>query len=213
MEHGHQRGGAVDHGGVDHLALAALGRLQQRAHDAVGEVHAAPAEVADQVEGRHRRLALAADVTEGAGQRDVVDVVTGGLGVRALLTPACHAAVDQLGVAGQAVLGTDAQPLGDAGPEALDQGIGLLDQPQHRLDAVRGLEVDPDRPAAAGQQVHGRRVRIAAAHRLRTVDADDVGAHVGQLQRAEREGTQPGQLDDRDARERTTHGAVRYGAK
>ena len=48
----------------------------------------AAAEVADQVQRRHRRLAAAADRLERAGERDVVDVVPGGLRQRAVLAPA-----------------------------------------------------------------------------------------------------------------------------
>ena len=79
VEHRHQHRGAVDHRRVDDLALPAALRLEQRAHDAEGEQHAAAAEVADQVERRHRRLAGAAEWAERAGERDVVDVVAGGL--------------------------------------------------------------------------------------------------------------------------------------
>ena len=70
---------AVDHGRVDDLTLARRGPLDQRAGDAEGQQHAAAAEVADQVERRHRALAGPADRVERAGQRDVVDVVAGGL--------------------------------------------------------------------------------------------------------------------------------------
>ena len=56
VEHRHEDGGAVDHGRVDHLALAACAaRSSSAAHDAEGEQHAAAAEVADQVERRHGR--------------------------------------------------------------------------------------------------------------------------------------------------------------
>ena len=61
--------------------------------------HAAAAEVADQVERRHRRLAGAADRVQRAGQRDVVDVVAGARRQRAVLAPAGHAAVDEPRVA------------------------------------------------------------------------------------------------------------------
>ena len=82
-EHGHQHRGAVDHGGVDHLALPAALRLQERADHAVGQQHAAAAEVAHHVERRRRGFAVAPEVGERAGQGDVVDVVAGGVGVRA----------------------------------------------------------------------------------------------------------------------------------
>ena len=81
VEHRHQHGRAVDHGGVDDLALARTARVSSSAaHDAEGEQHAAAAEVADEVERRDGRLARAADRVERAGEGDVVDVVAGGRG-------------------------------------------------------------------------------------------------------------------------------------
>ena len=52
---------------------------------------AAAAEVADQVDRRRRLAARAAEVRERAGERDVVDVVAGGLRQRTVLAPAGHA--------------------------------------------------------------------------------------------------------------------------
>ena len=106
-----ERGGAVDHGGVDHLALAAALGVEQAAHHAEGEEHAAAAEVAHQVQRRHRRLAGPADRLERAGERDVVDVVAGPRRVRAVLAPAGHAAVDELRVAGEHRVGAEAEAL------------------------------------------------------------------------------------------------------
>ena len=51
MDHRHERGRAVDHGGVHHLALAGTGRLEQGGHHAEGQQHAAAAEVTHQVSG------------------------------------------------------------------------------------------------------------------------------------------------------------------
>ena len=87
----------------------------------------------------------ATEVRERAGERDVVDVVAGRVRERAVLAPAGHPPVDQPRVAGEALVGTEPEPLGDAGPEALDERVGLLDQPQHALDAVGVLQVDADR--------------------------------------------------------------------
>src|SRR6185436_4929236 len=60
-EHGREERRAVDHRGVDHLAAAGAPRFEQRAGNAEGEQHAAAAEVADEIERRYRRLALAAE--------------------------------------------------------------------------------------------------------------------------------------------------------
>ena len=120
----HEHCGTVDHGRVDDLALAAALRFEEGTHHAVGEEHAAAAEVADHVERRYRRLAGPAEVREGAGERDVVDVVAGGLGVRAFLPPAGHAPEHELRVAGEALVGADAEPFHHARAEPFDERIG-----------------------------------------------------------------------------------------
>ena len=117
--HRHQERAAVDHRGVDHLALARTLRLEQAAHDPEREEHGAAAEVADEVDRWSRLRTLATEVRERAGERDVVDVVAGGLRVRTVLAPAGHAPVDQLRVPREADVGADAEPLGDAGTEPL----------------------------------------------------------------------------------------------
>ncbi len=127
--------------------------LQQSAHDAEGEHHAAAAEVGDQIEGRDRRLALAADGRQGSRQGQVVDVVAGEVGLRPALAPTGHAAVHQPGVAFEAWLGPDTEPLRHAGPEALDQRVGLRHQGQDRRHTVGMLEVDRDRTPAPVEQV------------------------------------------------------------
>ena len=159
--HRHEDRGAVDHRGVDDLALARAPRFEDAAHDAERHEHPAAAEVADEVDRRRRLAALAAEVRERAGERDVVDVVARGLRHRAVLAPAGHAAVDELRVAGEAHVGAEAEPLGDAGPEALDERVGLLDEPQHRLDAVGLLEVDADRAPAAVERSRGSACRTS----------------------------------------------------
>ena len=87
------------------------------------------------------------------------------VGERTLLAPAGHAAVDEARVPREADVGAEPEPLHHARPEALDQHVGLLDQPEHGLDAVRLLQVDADAPPAAIQEVERRRLRIAAARR------------------------------------------------
>ena len=114
MDHRRQQRGAVDHGGVDDLALARTAGLDQGGAHAEGEQHPAAPEVADQVERRDRALSRPADRVEGAGEGDVVDVVAGGRRVGPVLAPAGHPAVDEAGVAGQADVGAETEPLGDA---------------------------------------------------------------------------------------------------
>ena len=68
-EHRRQQRGAVDHRRIDDLAAAAPARLDQAAGDAERQEHAAAAEVADEIERRHRRFVGAADGVQHAGQR------------------------------------------------------------------------------------------------------------------------------------------------
>ena len=72
-------------------------------------------------------------MAQRAGDREVGHVVAGPGGQRALLTPAGHPAVDQPRVALQAHVGTEAQALHDAGPEALQSQVGPVDQAQRGL--------------------------------------------------------------------------------
>ena len=77
MDHRHEGCGAVDHGGVDHLALAGAGRLEQGGHHAEGQQHAAAAEVAHEVQRRHGGRIGPAQRPQRAADGDVVDVVAG----------------------------------------------------------------------------------------------------------------------------------------
>src|SRR4051794_1876667 len=90
VEPRHEHGRAVHHGRVDYLASARPLRLEQAAEHTDDEQHAAAAEVADQVQWRDGGLAGPADVSQAPGQGDVVDVVSGGLGIRAFLAPTGH---------------------------------------------------------------------------------------------------------------------------
>ncbi|MNO80125.1 hypothetical protein D3C76_713170 [compost metagenome] len=114
----------VDDGRIDHLPLAGIARLEDGGNDAERQ-----AEGADGVARHGRRWALrvaaAAAHPEQAGQCDVVQVMPSGLGQRAVLAPAGHAAVDQARVLRQALLGAEAQALHHARAVALDQRVGL----------------------------------------------------------------------------------------
>ena len=70
--------------------------------------------------------------------------MAGLLAARAGLAPAGHPGVDQPLVDLGALLGAQAEPLGDAGTVALDQHVGLRDELEHRLAARVGLEVGGD---------------------------------------------------------------------
>jgi len=75
--------------------------------------------------------------------------VASGVRQRPVLAPAGHPAVNETRVAPEAVLGTEAEPLGDAGAETLDQCVGALDEAQGESPSFRALEVERQGAAAA----------------------------------------------------------------
>ncbi len=178
--------------------------LPQRREHADEQEHRPAAEVADEVQRRHRPLAGPADRVQHAVERDVVDVVAGLLAARAVWPHPVIRRVDQPLVDLGAVLGAEAEALGDAGPEALDQHVGLGDQPQHQLAALVALEVRGHRPPVAQQVVAaglGRRSGPLAG----PFDADDVGAEVAEDHRGVRTGADAGQLDDAQSLQWSSH--------
>ena len=131
--HLRQDADAVDHRGVDHLSLAGPLPLVERGDDAQQHEHRAAAEVGDQVQRRDRRPVAVADRRQRTGLRQVVDVVAGRHRQRPVLTPAGDAREDQPRVDRRAVVRPDAEPLAGAGPEAVQQHVGLGGQVQQRL--------------------------------------------------------------------------------
>ena len=189
-EHRHQRRRPVDHGRVDHLAFAGARRFEQSAYQAVREEHPAAAEIADQVERRHRLAAGFADRVQGARQSDVVDVVTRRVRNRAFLAPPRHASIDQPFVARHAVVGAESQTLRDTGPEPFEQAIRGFHQLQDKLDAFRLFQVDGNRPAVPGEYV------ATAPGTADPIDPDHLRAHIRQHHAAERPRADARQFDD-----------------
>ena len=202
-DHVRERERAVDHGGVDHLPLPRRLAFHEGGEDPEHEEHRAAAEVADHVQRRHRAVVGPSDRVQHTGQRDVVDVVAGRLGERSVLAPSGHPGVDKAGVACGDGVGPEPEALHDAGPEALDQHVGALEQAHHRLDVTRVLEVRLDDRAAALLRVGDPPLLGQQAGPL---DADDVGTEVGEQQRGVRTGADTGELDDTDTREWTLLG-------
>ena len=194
-EERHQRCCAVAHRGVDDLAPAGFLRFQQCGEHADDHVERAAAEIADQVERRHRRF-LGADRGKRAGDGDVVDVMTGGIGQRAFLAPAGHAAIDEPWIAREHDFRAEAEPLHHAGAKAFDQRIGAGKQVEHLCDRRLVLEVELDHLAAAARD------RLHALLCTDAIERDDLSAHVGQHHAGERTGTDAGEFDDAEARER-----------
>ncbi len=117
-----------------------------------------------------------------------------------MLAPAGHPCVDQPWVACQAGLGAEAEPLHDAGPQALDQHVRLRGEVEPGSLALRVLEVEADDRAAAIQRVAG--VRFSRQSPVGWVrDAQHVRAEVGQQRAGERRRGEGGELEDADSGE------------
>ena len=109
-----------------------------------------------------------------------------------------------LGIAREADLGAEAEPLHHAGAKALDQRVGGADQLERGRDRLRLLQVERDRaPAAIEKAAALDRVERVALGRRLAVDADDVGAHVGEQHAGERRRADAGHFDDLEAGQRT----------
>ena len=123
--------------------------------------------------------------------------MTGLLAARAGLTPAGHPGVDQPLVHLGAVFRAQAQTLGDARSETLDQHVGLGDEFEDKLAALLGLEVGDDEAPVAQ---HG----VCAAG-PGPVDAHDVGTEVAEDHRGVRAGPDSGEFDDSQSCQRSRH--------
>ena len=199
VDHRDQGARAVDHRRVDHLAPAAGRPLEQRREDPDDQEHRAPAEVRPHVQRRHG-LVRGTDRVQGAGQAEVVDVVPGPRRERAVLAPAGHAGVDQARVAGQHLVRPGPEPLQDAGPQALHEDVGAVQQAEQDLAAGRRLQVDGDaRPAAVDRVVLRADQQRSAAG---PVDPDHVRAQLGQQHAGVRGRAEPGEFHDADPGQR-----------
>ena len=123
--------------------------------------------------------------------------MAGDLRHRAVLPVAGHPPVDEARIAGADVARADAESLHHPRAKALDQGVGVLAEPEQRLTAVGGLEVDRDRLAAPPRRVLGGN----DGGGCRALDAQHVGAHVGQQHARERRRADPADLQHPDVGE------------
>lgn len=122
-------------------------------------------------------------------------------GPRAVLAPAGDPDVDQARVALQRLLRADPEPLGDTGPEALEEDVGVGDEVEQLGDAGGVLEVDREglRPTPQGGVVGGvHQLQAAAADPLHP---DHLGTQVGQHHRGVGGGPEALQLDHAHAGE------------
>ena len=91
-------------------------------------------------------------------------------------------------------IGAEPEAFGHPGPEPLYQHVGPLGQPQQQPDALGVLEVEADRPAAAGERV--RRSRGIRTAGIGAVDPQHLGAQIRQDHAPERCRGKARDLDD-----------------
>ena len=205
-----QQRGAVDHRGVDDLPAPGHLTFQERREYTDDQEHRSAAEVAEQVEWRHRTLTGAADGVQQTGEGDIIDVVSGAVGARAVLAPAGHAPVHQSGIDLGEVVGPETETFHHSRAETLDEYVSLGDEPEHRLAVGGILEIGLDDLPAAQQGV----TDLSGFRQLaRPLHADHIGTEVRQQHRGVRSGTDSGKFDDPDGVQRTAFstGDVRCG--
>ncbi len=139
-----------------------------------------------------------------ARDRDIVEVVTGRPAQRPVLPPAGHSAVDQLWIVPEQLVGTKAESFHHARPVSLDQPVRARRQPAHERPGLFMLEIE--RNAAPGPQ---QGIVLEPDHPGR-IDADHLGAMVGEHHAAEGTGTNAGKFDDPDALQRPGHDALLF---
>lgn len=114
-----------------------------------------------------------ADGAERPGERDIVDVVPGGMRQRAVLPPTGHAAIDQRRIFRERNIRSEPQALHHTGPVAFQQNVRLADQAAAYRQLRLVLEVQRDRAPPAPHHVG-----MTAAHGALAVDPDDIRPHV-----------------------------------
>ena len=177
------------------MTFAGFFGLEQRRDHPQGQVEGTASKVAYEIQRRSRGLIVPADAVQRAGQSDVVEIMSGGLRQGTFLSPAGDAAINEARVAPRAVVGPKAQSLGDAGPEAFDQGIGLFDKPQHQPRAFRVFEIHGHRTPGATQEIELARHADPQARGLDAVDGQHVSPQFGQQHAAHRTWSYAGQFD------------------
>ena len=179
--------------GVDNLPRTGTLPLVQGGEDPGDQQQPAAGKVAQQVQRRYRLVGRTDRVQHTRGGQ-VRDVMPGRVRPRTGTPPARHPAVHQPRVDRAAVVGSDAQPFGDAWPKAFDQRVRPAGEGTHHGRRLRALEVERDRPLAPPEQVVPWITRYART--VRPVDPQHLRAKVGQQHAGERSRPQSGDLDD-----------------
>jgi hypothetical protein len=195
--HDHPGHGAVEHADIEQASLAGSLALAEVGQDAGGGVHGR-AQVGD-LDGRDGRNGIRPSAqAEDAGAGGEVEIVPGPVAVRSVLAEPGDRTVNDPRIDGPDGLVADAQPVDRAGAEALDDDPGGAGELEEKVAPGRGLEIEGDALLARvqGQEIGALAVdegrhRADVVAGLEVLDLDDLGAKVGQEQRAERAGQEP----------------------
>ena len=192
---GQQNRNTVDHRHVENLALARALPLDQRSEHPHGEECAAAAKVTDQIERRRRRRVTRPDRIEGAGEREIVDVMSCARSQRAGLPPPAHARINQTRIGFAEYFGTESEPFHRARSIPFDKNVCLHRQIANEIVSVGRFQIDRHRGAVAIKKVE---LRIAAkrAPGAEAFNAQDVGAQIGEQHGAKRRRAKPGKFQN-----------------
>ena len=107
------------------------------------------------------------------------------------MSPAGHPSVNEARIALEHHLRTEPQPFHCAGPESLDQPVGLFDELGGERDPLGMFQIDRNRRPRAAQQTKTPRHIDTQPARGEPVQADDIGAEIGKQHRRHRAGPMP----------------------
>ena len=196
----------IQHGKAHVLALSRAAARQQRGADRLG--HGEAGQLVRQ-DGAHqaRPLRVGPGLHGGqAAQRLDQRVENRLVGEGALEAEAGDGDVNQARVDLPQGVVAQTEAVGDAGAEVLQEDVGIANQALHRLQPLRGLEIEGDGAlVAVVVEERGGEAVTPGRHLAGVIAApghfhlDHVGALVGQDHAAQRPGDHGGQIDDPEA--------------
>ncbi len=208
----HRREGAIEHRNVDERALAGGAAADQRARH--GECSGNSSDrVGDRITDAKRCAVLVAGDAHDARQALDDLVVRGRVLQRAFLPVPGDRAVDQRRIDLGELLVSQPEATHHAGPEVLDQHVGVADEPSQDVATAIRLQIDRDRLLAAvlcqerrtHQLLVQRRIGAKLARkvpRFGKLQLDDLRAEQAELIGTERSGEDIGEIEHAHARER-----------
>ncbi len=207
----------LEHRQLDGLPLAGTLALHERRQHHMDRIE--PDDVVGHGQRRVARLGPAGLAQRCGNRGETLNqiVIGGPARIGAALAVADEAEMDQPGIGGADVLGSEPQPPHGGGAHIADEHVGACAKAQQHVAAARRLDVDHDAALVAiGLQIHWPHARIphraAVPHdvALGRLDLDDVGAVIRHDLRRIRAHEDRRHVDDADAGERS--GGRRRGA-